>query len=266
MFQLAAGPAQEARAVLSLYPPRGRPPLQETLPRLALIIDDLGHNFGRVPRGLLDLEIPITASILPGRRYSNRLEQEARKRGHAVFMHLPMEPLGYPKQDPGDGAIFSSMGRDTILDLLRELRSGFRDLDGFNNHMGSRATRVESVLEPILEWAEAEKLLVVDSMTDPRSRLYAMAQNRGIPSLRVDLFLDGEEEDEGQIMENIAIAAETARRRGWAIATAHPRPETLRALQNMAPRLRDYGIRFVTLPELYENLSESDPSPPEGSN
>ncbi len=158
------------------------------------------------------------------------------------------------------------MGRDTILEILRTHRSRFRQMDGFNNHMGSRATADDAVVETLLDWAEAEQLLVVDSMTDSRSRLFTMAHARGLPAMRVDLFLDGEEEDEAQIMENIAIAAETARQRGWAIAVGHPRPETLRALQNMAPRLRDYGLDFVTLPRLHEVLGGADPAPMERSN
>ena len=266
LFHLASGAGGEARARLSLLPPEGQAPLNGRRPKLAIMIDDLGHNYGRVPRGLLDLGIPITASILPERRYSGRLEREARERGHAVFLHLPMEPLGYPDKDPGAGALFTSMSRDTILEILRGHRERFKRLDGFNNHMGSRATASDAVLAPLLDWAEAEGLLVVDSMTDARSKLYIEANRRGLPALRVDLYLDGEEEDEAQIMENIAIAAETARLRGWAIAICHPRAETLRALENMTPRLGDYGLDFVTLPELYGSLGGADPSPGDRAN
>jgi len=83
-----------------------------------------------------------------------------------------------------------------------------------------------------------------------------------LPALRVDLFLDGEEEDEAGIMDNLAEAAETARRRGWALVICHPRPETLAALQTMLPRLTDYGLRFVTVPALFAALDASDPAPP----
>jgi uncharacterized protein len=261
-YSLAAGQAREARAMLVVYPPKGAPPLQRAWPRLAIIIDDFGHNFGRVPRELLNLGIPITASILPGRPSSGRVRKEALKKGHAVFMHLPMEPKGYPDNDPGPGALFTTMSADSISDLLRQLGRDFKQFDGVNHHMGSLASTRESVVRPYLEWAREEGLLVVDSFTASGSVVYPLARKMNIPSLRMDLFLDGEEENEAEIMENIAQAADIARSRGWVVVIAHPRPETLLALKNMVPRLKDYGIRFVTVTELFESLGDSDPSPP----
>lgn len=251
-----------ARATLTLFPPIGDPPLGAAQPRLAIIVDDFGHNYGRIPRGLLDLGVPITASILPGRSRSKRLEREARYRGHAVFMHLPLEPLDYPEQDPGYGAIFSDMSPDSIRRRLDLLQRGFQQLDGFNHHMGSKASTVDAVVGPILDWAEREHLLVVDSYTAKGSRIYPLARKRDLPALRVDLFLDGEEETEPEIMENLARAAAIAHRRGWAVVICHPRPETLAALRKMVPRLTDYGLKFVTVPQLLAGLDASDPAPP----
>lgn len=261
-FLLAAGRAPEVRATLTLYPPIGDPPLVSIQPRLAVIIDDFGHNYGRVARGLLDLKVPITASILPGRNRSGRLEREARARGHAVFLHLPMEPEDYPDQDPGHGAIFTTMSADSIARLLDALRGEFGRLDGFNHHMGSQASTEDAVVGPVLDWAARENLLVVDSYTAARSRVYPMARERELPALRVDLFLDGEEESEPEIMENLAAAAAIARKRGWAVVIGHPRPETLSALSAMVPRLTDYGLHFVTAPQLFASLDASDPAPP----
>lgn len=262
VYRLAAGPAREARATLLLYPPTGSAPMQAVRPRLAVIFDDFGHGITRVPRGILDLDCPLTISILPGRRASRRAEKEARQRGHAVFLHLPMEPKNYPEHDPGFGAVFTGMSADSIFQLVSSLRDDFKRLDGFNNHMGSRACTDKATVEAVLDWAEREELLLVDSWTTPRSLLYPLARQRDLPALRTDFFLDGENEDESGIMENIAVAAETARKRGWALVIGHPRPETLNALRKMMPRLRDNGIRFVTVPELFESLREADPAPP----
>ena len=259
-YLLAYG--DDAKVTLTLYPPIGDPPLVSTQPRLAVVIDDFGHNFGAVARGLLELDAPVTASILPGRGRSRRVEREAHQRGHAVFLHLPMEPMDWPEQDPGPGAVFTGMSPDSIAELLDELRRGFRWLDGFNHHMGSKASTVDAVVGPVLDWAAREKLLVVDSYTASRSRIYPMARERELPALRVDLFLDGEEENEAQIAENLAQAADLARSRGWAMVICHPRPETLSALRNMVPRLKDNGLRFVTVPQLMATLDASDPAPP----
>jgi polysaccharide deacetylase 2 family uncharacterized protein YibQ len=250
-----------AFATLQLFPPMGKPPPGDTRPRLALILDDLGGNFGRAAQGILDLDLPLTASILPGQRFSAKVEQEARRRGHAVFLHLPMEPLGYPDKDPGYGALFTGVSADSVTRLLEDLAGDFVQFDGFNNHMGSKASQDEAIVGPLLDWARRRRLLVVDSMTDARSRIYPLARARDLPVLRVDVTLDSAGEDEARIMENLALAAETARKRGWALAICHPRPETLRALSKAAPRLGDTELRFVTVPQLFASLGDSDPYP-----
>jgi polysaccharide deacetylase 2 family uncharacterized protein YibQ len=260
-FKLAAGSRREARAALTLLPPLGEAPLQEALPRLAILVDDLGNNYDRISRGVLELDVPLTIAILPGLDHSERIEKDARRRGHAVFLHLPMEPEDYPAEDPGRLAVMTSMSRDSILDLLAQMARGFSRLDGFNNHMGSKASADERVVGAVLDWAAREHLPVVDSYTASGSRIYPLARERQLPALRADLFLDGEEEGELAIMSNLAEAAETARRRGWALVICHPRPETLAALRSMLPRLTDYGLRFVTVPQLIAGLGGSDPTP-----
>ncbi|MCP4547580.1 MAG: divergent polysaccharide deacetylase family protein [bacterium] len=265
IYHLATGPAREARARVIVYPPTGGAPLAGAMPRLAIIIDDFGYSMSRVPRGLLNLGCPITASILPGLRHSKRAEREAHRNGHTVFLHQPMEPMGYPDSNPGPGALFTDMDADSITRVIEANARDFQHLAGVNNHMGSRGSADEDTVRPVLDWAIRRDLIVVDSFTTPRSLIYPLARQMNIPVLRTDFFLDGEEENEAEIMENIAVAAETARKRGWALVIGHPRAETLSALQKMMPRLRDYGIRFVTVQELLDSLREADPAPPASS-
>lgn len=243
---------------LRMDPPRGEPPVEGAQPMLAIIIDDFGYNYGPVVRRLLDLDIPLTVSILPGLRRSERIEREARGRGHGIFLHLPMEPVDYPHHDPGPGALFTGMAPDSILEILDRHAAGFRGLDGLNNHMGSRACRDPELIAPVLEWAAQRRLIVVDSWTHPRSRLHELAALRGLPSLAADLFLDGMEEDEAGVTENLLALMEIARQRGWALGIGHPRRETLAVLEKTIPRLRDHDFRMVTLPELIERIEEDE--------
>ena len=241
---------------LRMDPPRGEPPVEGAQPLLAIIIDDFGNNYGPVVRRLLDLDIPLTVSILPGLRRSERVEREARERGHGIFLHLPMEPVGYPQHDPGPVALFAGMATDSILEILDRHAAGFRGLDGLNNHMGSRATRDPQVIAPLLEWAAERRLIVVDSWTHPRSRLHQMAVERGLPSLAADEFLDGMEEDEAGVTEKLLELMEIARQRGWALGIGHPRSETINVLEKMVPRLQDHDFRVVTVPELIRHIEQ----------
>ena len=239
---------------LRMDPPLGEPPVEDAQPLLALIIDDFGYSYGPVVRRLLDLDMPLTVSILPGMRRSERIEREARKRGHAIFLHLPMEPVDYPHHDPGPGALFTGMARDSVLELLDRHAAGFRGLDGLNNHMGSRACRDRELMGTLLDWAAERQLIVVDSWTHPRSVLAEMIEERGLPGMAPDEFLDGTEEDEAGVTENLLGLMEIARQRGWALGIGHPREETINVLETMVPRLQDHDFKVVTVPELLDRL------------
>jgi len=257
-FLVEAAGEPSLRWRLRMDPPLGDPPVEGAQPMLAIIIDDFGYNYGPVVRRLLDLDIPLTVSILPGLRRSERIEREARERGHGVFLHLPMEPVDYPHHDPGPGALFTGMAPDSILEILDRHAAGFRGLDGLNNHMGSRACRDPELIAPLLEWAAQRRLVVVDSWTHPRSRLHELAVERGLSSLAADLFLDGMEENEAGVTENLLALMEIARQRGWALGIGHPRSETLAVLEKTIPRLRDHDFRLVTVPELIERIEAQE--------
>jgi hypothetical protein len=260
-YRLAAGPGQAAQAELVLLAPeRAEAPPSGDKPRLALVLEGLGHAYEGTVGEMMDLGLPLTAGILPGRRASARIEREARGRGHAVFMLQPMEPADYPGRDPGRGAIFAATPPDSIRAILKVNSRRFQRLDGLGSYLGSRACRVDAVVAPLLSWAREGGLIVLDATGDPHSRFPALGSARGQAVLRSDLVLDGAGEDEGLIMANLARAADTARRRGWAVAVIHPRPQTLAALRTMGGRLDDYALRFVTLPELAAGLDFSDPA------
>ena len=73
-------------------------------PIIAIIIDDIGYSFSRA-RQFLELNIPITFSILPRLAKSNALAIEIRSIGHEIMLHQPMEPYS-SKFDPGPGALY----------------------------------------------------------------------------------------------------------------------------------------------------------------
>ncbi len=72
-------------------------------PRIALVIDDLGHNFNDTTRGFLDLGVPLTLAILPDRPKSKSVFRAARERDIPTLLHLPMEAAG--GGDAGDRAV-----------------------------------------------------------------------------------------------------------------------------------------------------------------
>ncbi|UCH08731.1 MAG: divergent polysaccharide deacetylase family protein [Deltaproteobacteria bacterium] len=67
------------------------------------------------------------------------------------MLHLPMEPIGYPSVNPGDGVLLVSMDKETILEVLNDDLKQTPFVVGANNLMGSRFTENSEKMSIVLE-------------------------------------------------------------------------------------------------------------------
>ena len=71
-------------------------------------------------KSFMELDIPVSLSVLPYAPYSEKIAGIISENNGEMLLHLPMEPKGYPRVDPGKGALMSGMDRETIQQLIRE--------------------------------------------------------------------------------------------------------------------------------------------------
>jgi polysaccharide deacetylase 2 family uncharacterized protein YibQ len=230
-------------------------PADPTPPRIALVIDDFGHAMNATANGVLGLDVPLTIAVLPDLRASSAAFKAAQERGRPALLHLPMEPEG--KGDPGKQPIHVGMSDEEIEALIDRHYKKYPSFVGVNNHMGSHATTDFRTMRSLAGALGRRELFFFDSMTTPRSVAYDAARQRGIWSVRNDLFLDDRADTAAEVVEALLRLAAIARANGLAVGIAHPRPHTLEALTAVIPRLRAEGFRFVTLPELRDEGSTS---------
>lgn len=230
-------------------PPAVEPAPQKAapLPLVALIIDDMGNALAPAER-LAALKLPLTFSILPGSSQAKAVAHLAQARGLGVMLHLPMEPKGYPQQNPGPGALLCTMSQEKLLRVLREDLAKVPWAAGVNNHMGSSFSLHPRLLEPVLREIKKRGLFYLDSFTSADSQGLATAQALGLRTARRDVFLD-HQIDRQAIDRQIERLLELARQRGHAVAIGHPHPETIKALERWAPRLHDQ-VRLVMVSQV----------------
>lgn len=217
-------------------------------PRIALIIDDLGHNWNGTTQAFLQLPVPVTLAVLPDLAKSGRVFEEAHKREIPTLLHLPMEPEG--GQDPGKHAIRTGMAAEDVDEIVGKHLQHYKTFLGVNNHMGSRATADRATMRALMAALLKRDLVFVDSQTTPRSVGRAVSREAGVWCAANDLFLDDEAESTEVVSANLQRLAQMARKRGFAVGIAHPHPDTLRALQALLPRLQAEGFHFVTIAEV----------------
>ncbi len=215
---------------------------------VAIIIDDMGRST-KEARSLLDIDLPITFSVIPGFAQAKSVAAIAHDRGGEVMVHMPMEPQGYPEKKLEKNGLLLS---DSNEQLTAKVRAYLQDVPyavGANNHMGSRFTEHEEKMQTVLQLLKGQDMFFIDSRTSPKSIGFTLARQMGLKAGTRQVFLDNVQ-DVGAIRAQLQEAADTARRRGSAIAICHPYQTTIQALSGMMPLLKKEGITFVYASQL----------------
>jgi polysaccharide deacetylase 2 family uncharacterized protein YibQ len=209
IFPKEKTPAREPLAKIDIPKsiPRPKPVPSEKLPRVALIIDDLGYD-KKMAEKFLGLDINLTFSILPHSPFQNKIARLASSKGLEIMLHLPMEPV-----------------------------------KGVNNHMGSKLTAESTQMYQIFSVLKHRGLFFIDSRTTSDSLCKPSARLFQVPFAQRDVFIDHYQKPDfirKQIKELIRIA----RLNGEAVGILHPHSRTLQVLQEMLPYLKDQ-VRLV---------------------
>jgi len=222
-------------------PPKGR---------VAIVIDDLGER-RKIAMDFLNLNVPLSFSVFPFARHSREFAREATRRGRDVLLHLPLEPKGYPEQDPGKGGLLTTMGRKELVSQLEKDLSAVPYVKGVNNHMGSKFTEDPELMRLVLEDVRRKGLFFLDSRTTAKSVGYSVARQLGLRTGRRNVFLDNEKDVE-RIKARISELIELSMKNGGAIGIGHPYPETLEAIRQSLPSIKENGVRLVPVSSLLE--------------
>ena len=210
-------------------------------PRLAIILDDLGHDRGAA-ESLLALPFPLTVSVIPHLPYSSEVAEEAFRRGDEVLLHLPMESESEVKQEGVELRV--GMNSRQVESALAGMLETVPHAVGVNNHQGSRATADSILMGELMPALRQRGLFFIDSRTTKATVAYTVAESSGVRAASRKVFLDDTPTKEA-VRAQINLAARDATRDGFAIAIGHPHPATLAALGELVPQLESRGIRLV---------------------
>lgn len=216
--------------------------------RVAIIIDDLGLDEARA-RQMAELPAVMTMSYLSYAKNLGEQTHYASERGHEIFAHVPMQPGG--DADPGPNALMTWHTRTEIAAILKRDLAQFTNLQGVNNHMGSKFTRNEMSMSWFMAEVKGRGLLYVDSLTSGSSRGYLVAKAHGMPELKRDVFIDHDlKGDRAGIDRQLETLEKLALSQGDVIAIGHPYKETVAALAEWLPGAKERGVEFVTVARL----------------
>ncbi len=224
-------------------------PLSLNQPTISIIIDDMGY---RLKSGNRAVNLPgaLTYSFLPHTPHAITLSQYANQKNKEIMLHLPMQAESGKKLGPG--GLTENMTEQQFSEVLADSILSIPHAKGFNNHMGSLLTKNQHWMQRLMhDVAAKNNLFFVDSKTTSESIALAVAHAEGLNAIQRDIFIDHEESKEF-IERQLSLLIKRAKRKGFALAIAHPKKITLSVLEKWLPELEAQGIKLVSVSQLID--------------
>lgn len=220
------------------------PPGTQSDRRIALVVSGMGISESATAHAIDVLPPEITLSFAP---YGSDLQgwiDRARDAGHEVLLELPMEPFGYPQNDPGPHTLLTSAGAAENISRLEWLMSRFTGYAGVMNYQGARFTTSPASLKPVIEAIGARGLLYVDNGSSARSMAPSLAREMNLPAVQATRIVDPVQNPE-VIATSLDMLKERANESGAALGVASGFPVTVDALAQWAVSLEQQGYVLV---------------------
>lgn len=228
--------------------------------RIALILSDAGLSEAATLHAMQKLPAPVALAFSP---YAPRLQplmQQAQQNGRQTLMLLPMEPLSYPKDDPGPRALLLRKSDAENIAVLQSLLALGKP-DAVMNFMGSRFLGDHANMLNVMEQLKRRSLPFIENpaMAGLRSAA-SYAHETGVGYLSADLQIDSKPvpKDIRQQLYELEKAAEA---KGFALGIATPYPATIDVVSEWAEGLEKRGFTLATPLDVLKTAAETPRTP-----
>ena len=236
---------QGPSGTLPMIAPDGRVPAQAYArpfrpngkPRVALIVGGLGLNAVTTRAAIERLTPEVTLSFVP---YAENLQgwiDQARAQGHEVMLEMPMEPSGYPNNDPGPYTLLANGNPDDInakLDWLLGRATGYF---GVTNYLGDRFAASDQGMGAFLTYLRQRGVAFLDDGSfQRRPGAWARAS--------ADKVIDQTQSPAAVIAALNSLEAQ-AKIRGSALGTGFSYPVTVETAARWTAGLEQRGLQLA---------------------
>jgi len=227
---IAADGRVPAQAYARPFQPNGKP-------RVALIVGGLGLNAVTTRAAIERLPAEVTLSFVP---YADGLQgwiDLARAQGHEVMIEIPMEPSGYPDNDPGPQTLLQSSTADDITARMNWLLGRATGYFAVTNYLGDRFMTSDTGMTAFMGVLRQRGIAFLDDGS-ARRRPGAWAR------ASADAIID-EVQTPAAIVARLNALEATAKQRGAAMGTGFSYPVTVEAAARWTAGLEARGLQLA---------------------
>ncbi|MDQ1154690.1 polysaccharide deacetylase 2 family uncharacterized protein YibQ [Brevundimonas sp. SORGH_AS 993] len=230
---------------LPMIAPDGRVPAQAYArpfrpngkPRVALIVGGLGLNAVTTRAAIERLPPEVTLSFVP---YAENLQSwidQARAQGHEVMLEMPMEPTGYPNNDPGPYTLLADGGSDDVQAKMEWLLGRATGYFGVTNYLGDRFAASDAGMGAFLTILRQRGIAFLDDGSfQRRPGAWARAS--------ADRIID-QTQSPAAIVSALNSLEAQAKLRGSALGTGFSYPVTVEAAARWTAGLEQRGLQLA---------------------
>ena len=227
---------------------------QDTRPRVGIIVADIGISNAQTEDAIRRLPPSVTFAISPYAPRAAQVAERLRAKGSETLIGLPLEPAGYPLNDPGNRALLTGRSSAENIANLEWVLSRFPGYVGtigvVGGMRGERFAAMEQSYFALQESLRNRGLLFVDAR--PGVAGPARAWGRA-----VDVILD-EPATRTEIERRLSELETIAKARGSALGLAHAAtPVVVDRLVAWAAGLERRGIVLAPISVLIRRPPET---------
>ena len=151
---------------------------QTRRPRVGLLLAGVGLNQADSEAAIRTLPGGVTLAISPYARIATKLLAAARAAEHEYLLSIPMEPQGFPLNDPGPQALMTTLSRGTEPAAVGLGAVAHRRLCGATGALGNIARRAvcrgarSDAAGPVRSWRSAACCMSIRDPAPRRCRWY----------------------------------------------------------------------------------------------
>lgn len=206
-------------------------------PRVALIVGGLGLNAVTTRAAIERLPPEVTLSFVP---YAEGLQgwiDLARAQGHEVMLEMPMEPSGYPDNDPGPHTLLASAEAADIQARMNWLLGRATGYFAVTNYMGDRFANSDAGMSAFMAILRQRGVAFLDdgSMSRRPGAWARASANRIID----------EEQSPAAIVAQLNALEALAKGNGQAMGTGFSYPVTVEAVARWTAAMDARGLQLA---------------------
>ena len=220
-------------------------------PKIAILLGGMGLNPKLTQQAIRELPGDVTFAFAP---YGDDLQAQvnkARADGHEVLLQLPMEPLGYPANNPGPKTLLADADQATNLEALHWHMSRFAGYTGITNYMGGKLLSTAAALKPVMAEMHKRGLIYLEDASTALTVSEATAKETHLSERRAQVVIDADPTPQG-IAAALELLEGEARANGFAIGTGSGLEVTVESVKEWAEQLQTRGILLVPISAMYK--------------